>query len=77
MNQLPLDQPSIHSEKELAYALLVLERQLNAYQRLHQEDLVALRSALEELKGQIVTLETRTGQRDPASILRDADASVS
>ena len=77
MNQLRPDQPSSHSEKELAYALLVLERQLNAYQRLHQEDLVALRSALEELKGQIVALQTSTEQRDPTSVAQDAGASVS
>lgn len=45
-----------HHERELAYAVLVLERQLNAYRRLHEEDLTALRQAIEELKEKIVLL---------------------
>ncbi len=67
MNQFYTDPPPIYKEQELAYALLVLERQLNAYQRLHQEDLVALRSDLEELKDQVLARGVPTAQNDPAS----------
>jgi hypothetical protein len=44
------------AQRELAHAILVLERQLNAYQRLHEEDLAALRQSIEELKGRIIAL---------------------
>jgi len=45
--------------QELAFSLLVLERQLNAYIRLHEEDLTSLRSSLDEMKGHILALQDR------------------
>ncbi len=42
-------------ERDLAYAVLVLERQLDAYQRLHEEDIASLRAAVQELKARILT----------------------
>jgi hypothetical protein len=43
-------------QKELAYAVLLLERQLESYRRLHEEEIVALREALRELKDRILAL---------------------
>ena len=44
-------------QKELAYAALLLERQLESYQRLHEEEMAALREALRELKDRILALD--------------------
>jgi len=46
-------------QKELAYAALLLERQLESYQRLHEEEMAALREALRELKDRILALDDR------------------
>jgi len=43
-------------ERDLAYAVLVLERQLDAYQRLHEEDIASLRAAVQELKARLITI---------------------
>lgn len=43
-------------QAELAYATLLLERQLESYQRLHEEEMAALREALHELKSRILAL---------------------
>jgi len=40
----------------LAYAALLLERQLESYQRLHEEEMAALREALHELKSRILAM---------------------
>jgi len=61
MSQLRSEPSSVPNLQELAYALLVLERQLSVYQRLHQEDLAALRSALEELRERLLSLVANTG----------------
>lgn len=52
MSQLPSSKKhhSPSGEHDLAYAILVLERQLDAYQRLHEEDMASLRAALQEIK---------------------------
>ncbi|NOZ72266.1 MAG: hypothetical protein GXP38_10190 [Chloroflexi bacterium] len=42
------------SDKNLAYAVLVLERQLEAYQRLHEEDIASLHAALQEIKACLI-----------------------
>lgn len=47
---------SDRQQQELAYAALILERQLESYQRLHEEEMAALREALHELKSRILTL---------------------
>ncbi len=44
-------------QKELAYAALLLEKQLESYQRLHEEELQALWDALTELKARILALD--------------------
>lgn len=53
------------SEKqaELAYAALLLERQLESYQRLHEEELAALHEALQELKRRILALSGEQAKR--------------
>ena len=40
----------------LAYAALLLERQLDSYEKLHAEEIRALREALEELKRCVLQL---------------------
>ncbi|GAB4525242.1 MAG: hypothetical protein Fur0018_09580 [Anaerolineales bacterium] len=42
----------------LAYAALLLERQLDSYEKLHAEEIRALREALNELKHRILTTQT-------------------
>lgn len=44
------------SSKELAFAALLLERQLKSYQKLHGEEVEALWKALDELKTHILTM---------------------
>lgn len=46
------------SQQELAYALLVLEKQLLAYRKLHEEELQALFEELSELKNRILGSST-------------------
>jgi|GEM_PF-4661225 len=48
--------PDTSYQKELAYAALVLEKQLIAYQKLHEEELQALWEALAELKKRILAM---------------------
>jgi len=42
---------------DVAYRMLRLEQQLESYQRLHAEELAAIRRALEELKNQVLSLD--------------------
>ena len=44
--------------KELAYSVLLLEQQLESYQKLHWEELAALWETLTELKKRILRLES-------------------
>ena len=44
-------------QKELAYAALLLEKQLTSYQKLHEEEMKALQEALAELKARILALK--------------------
>ncbi|RMF42970.1 MAG: hypothetical protein D6755_10840 [Anaerolineae bacterium] len=39
---------------DLAYAVLLLERQIDSYEKLHQEEIRALREALNELKRRLL-----------------------
>ncbi len=58
------------SERDLAYALLVLERQLQATKRLHEEDIASLEAALAELKARLLNLSqtsTPTGRGSQSS----------
>lgn len=52
--------------KDLAYSVLLLERQLESYEKLHAEELEALWKALAELKGRILALA-------PADLDTDTD----
>jgi len=55
MSQTQHSDPSTQKhDRDLAYAVLVLERQLEATRRLHEEDIASLRAALEELKARIL-----------------------
>jgi hypothetical protein len=42
--------------KDLAYNVLLLERQLEAYQELHEEEWAAIRKALAELKARVLAM---------------------
>jgi len=55
---------SEESLKELAYATLLLEKQLVSYQKLHEEELQALWDALTELKTRILALNPNGGMVD-------------
>jgi hypothetical protein len=57
-------------ERDLAYAVLVLERQLDAYQQLHEEDITSLRAAVQELKARIITI----AQTADADVMADDDS---
>ncbi len=46
---------------DIAFRLLRLEQQLDAYERLHAEELKEIRRTLAELKLQLVTLGSPTG----------------
>lgn len=50
--------PETEFQKELAYAALVLEKQLISYQKLHEEEMKALWEALAELKKHILAMPT-------------------
>jgi hypothetical protein len=45
-------------EHDLAYAVLMLERQLDTYQRLHEEEIASLRAAMKELKRRILDVQS-------------------
>lgn len=61
------DQPShlTPSIEELAFTLSVLERQFNAYTRLHEEDLVSVRTSLADLRVRILALQDKPAQPLP------------
>ncbi len=48
---------------ELAYAILLLERQMEVYQRLHDEDMASLRSTLRELKKRLTDFSESASER--------------
>ena len=58
--------------KDLAYNVLLLEQQLEAYQKLHEEEWTAIRKALAELKAHILAMapaeEPVPAGEDPASL---------
>ncbi len=55
--------PDAEQQKELAYAVLLLEKQLVSYQKLHEEEMKALWEALAELKARILAM----GEERPES----------
>ena len=44
---------------DIAYRMLRLEQQLESYQRLHAEELAEIRRALDDLKKQVLALDTQ------------------
>lgn len=44
---------------DMAYRMLRLEQQLESYERLHREELAAIRRALDELKEQVLALDAQ------------------
>ncbi len=50
----PSGSHNVPSDRDLAYAVLVLERQLDAYQRLHEEDIASLRDALQQIRALLI-----------------------
>ena len=44
---------------DIAYRVLRLEQQLESYQRLHAEELEEIRRALDELKMQVLSLDSQ------------------
>ncbi|KKM20495.1 hypothetical protein LCGC14_1644880 [marine sediment metagenome] len=44
------------THQELAYSILVLERQLEAYRRLYEEEMAAMHQTLNEIKNRILTV---------------------
>lgn len=56
--------------KDLAYAVLLLERQLESYQKLHEEEIEALWKALRELKCRILAMAS--GDADSTSTSENA-----
>ncbi len=46
------------NQSDLAYRVLHLEQQLDAYQKLHAQELEEIRKALNELKSQLVAMAT-------------------
>ena len=64
-------QPEFGStHKELAYSILVLEQQLKAYRRLHEEEMAAMHQVLDEIKARILEV----GQHQNATTLFSEDA---
>ena len=61
--------------KDLAYNVLLLERQLEAYQKLHEEEWAAIRKALAELKARVLAMapveETTSIGQDSAGLSGD------
>lgn len=55
--------------EDIAYAVLLLEKQLKSYQALHEEEIKALWEALEELKARVLNLghDTQEGSYDERS----------
>ncbi len=52
---------------ELAYAILLLERQMEVYQRLHDEDMASLRSTLQEIKKRLTDFSESASVRPHAA----------
>ncbi|OGO40849.1 MAG: hypothetical protein A2Z04_07485 [Chloroflexi bacterium RBG_16_57_9] len=46
------------NQSDLAYRVLHLEQQLDAYQKLHAQELEEIRRALNELKSQLLAMGT-------------------
>jgi hypothetical protein len=46
-------------QSDIAYRMLRLEQQLESYQRLHAEELAEIRRALDELKTQVLGLDSQ------------------
>jgi hypothetical protein len=46
-------------QSDIAYRMLRLEQQLESYQRLHAEELAEIRRALDELKMQVLSLDSK------------------
>ncbi len=44
---------------DIAYRMLRLEQQLESYERLHREELAAIRRSLDELKEQVLALDAQ------------------
>jgi hypothetical protein len=44
---------------DIAYRMLRLEQQLESYQRLHMEELAEIRRALDELKMQVLNMDSQ------------------
>jgi hypothetical protein len=61
---------SATTHEELAYSILVLERQLEAYRRLHEEEVAAMYQVLNEIKEQIL----RAGEQQIRSESRSEGA---
>jgi hypothetical protein len=53
------------SPTDIAYRMLRLEQQLESYQRLHAEELAEIRRALDELKMQVLGMDSQ--RQPPAS----------
>jgi len=51
--------------KDLAYAVLLLERQLESYQKLHEEEIEALWKALAELKRRVLAMASCNAETSP------------
>ena len=54
--------------KELAYSVLLLERQLESYQKLHLEEMEALWKTLAELKKRILGMESSDTDVEQTSV---------
>jgi hypothetical protein len=59
------------SPSDIAYRMLRLEQQLEAYERLHAEELAEMRRALAELKDQVLTLAAQSvsSQNQQSSVM--------
>ncbi len=53
--------------KDLAYSVLLLERQLESYQKLHQEELQALWKTIDELKRRILAMASSGTETEPVA----------
>lgn len=54
--------------KDLAYSVLLLERQLESYQKLHAEEVEALWKTLAELKQRILSLGSSQDHAGPTPV---------
>lgn len=62
----PPDKPP-DKAAELAYLALLLERQIESYERLHEEELASLREGLHELERRILAMGEAEGSPEAAS----------